>query len=76
MNLESCITELSNEIPLSEYGDAGTHLSDRQLSLLRANILDYHECLIEKESHDVAAFDDNLVDTVIRNSDYLHYTLC
>ena len=27
LNLE-CITELSNEIPLSEYGDAGTLLSD------------------------------------------------
>ena len=46
---------------------------DEKIKLLRGNLLDFRECLVDEGSDQLNVFDNRLIETVVQNC---HYLLC
>jgi hypothetical protein len=47
---------------------------DYQVELLRANLLDFHDCLVDEGSDIINAYDNSLIESIIQNCNYLMNT--
>jgi hypothetical protein len=47
--------------------DSARTLDDYQVELLRANLLDFHDCLVDEGSDIINAYDNSLIESIIQN---------
>ncbi|XP_052058943.1 uncharacterized protein LOC127699228 [Mytilus californianus] len=67
-----CIMDFASEMPPSDvYDNSVRNLDECKLKLLKANLMDFQECLIEENSEDVNAFDASLIECIVTNCNYL-----
>ena len=67
-----CVMDFSSEMAMLDICDDSVRtLDDYQVELLRANLLDFHDCLVDEGSDIINAYDNSLIESIIQNCNYL-----
>lgn len=67
-----CVMNFSSEMAMLDICDDSVRtLDNNQVELLMANLLDFHDCLVEEGSDIIYAYDNSLIESIIQNCNYL-----
>jgi hypothetical protein len=64
--------DFSSEMAMLDICDDSVRtLDDYQVELLRANLFDFHDCLVDEGSDIINAYGNSLIESIIQNCNYL-----